>query len=317
MPKVTKIKGTNGDDPFDIEVGSGRISYDGLKGFDVVTIDGLYENYDVSAKGTGNLKVSVIGLLNDDSFDFKKVEQIVFDGGTETTADDVIYDTALEMATSFDQDVTPDFFNGSGNDNGAFTLAQTSGGLELGLRGKIRFNESGLPENTFNSNGDGTYTFEAGLFGPNEAQWAFEWSINTDYDDSSGKKLNDYSYLLELDGDPTDGTDFQSWDPINVPSADHTIGDNTSTDGFNEFKAVDEADYANLIDTYNVAQQSWRYGFFDGIPGTALENFDPTATGTYTIRLSAYEDTNSNGEIDPLELVGVVSIDILVESGMA
>ncbi|MFT5450479.1 MAG: hypothetical protein ACI9DC_005687, partial [Gammaproteobacteria bacterium] len=35
-------------------------------------------------------------------------------------------------------------------------------GVELGLRGKLRHNATGAPENTFNSNADGTFSFAAG-----------------------------------------------------------------------------------------------------------------------------------------------------------
>lgn len=68
---------------------------------------------------------------------------------------------AVVLATvSFNHDVTPDFFVGDGIANGDFTVDRASG-VEIGLRGKLRFNASCLPEDTFNSNGDGTYSFAA------------------------------------------------------------------------------------------------------------------------------------------------------------
>lgn len=82
----------------------------------------------------------------------------------------------------------PDAIFGSGNANGAWTVDE-SDGVELGLRGKLRFNASNVPENTFNSNGDGTYSFAPGTpptgfsFDPNSPTspvWNFEWSVNTD-----------------------------------------------------------------------------------------------------------------------------------------
>ena len=76
-----------------------------------------------------------------------------------------------------------------------------AGGIELGLRAKLRHNASGLPENTFNSNGDGTYTFDAGV-APTQsyptAEWSFEWSINSDYDGSSSLLLDDLTYELSM-----------------------------------------------------------------------------------------------------------------------
>ena len=69
------------------------------------------------------------------------------------------YGTAL-ADIEFDQDVTPDVIFGSGNLNGAFTTDRNDG-VEIGLRGKLRFDGAGQPQNIFNSNGDGTYTFQA------------------------------------------------------------------------------------------------------------------------------------------------------------
>ena len=103
-----------------------------------------------------------------------------------------------QAAVMYDQNVTGNVIFGSGNDNGAFTVDR-SNGIELGLRAKLRFNESNLPENTFNSNGNGTYSFSADTppvgfgFAPNAPTtpvWSFEWSINSNFDGSSGYFLN-------------------------------------------------------------------------------------------------------------------------------
>src|SRR4029453_18641677 len=76
-----------------------------------------------------------------------------------------------------DGDVTPDVIYGGGNANGSSTLARTNS-IELGLRGKLRF----PPSNVFNSNFDGTYTFERGLgAGPDHPVWAFAWAVKTDW----------------------------------------------------------------------------------------------------------------------------------------
>ena len=71
---------------------------------------------------------------------------------------------AAQAGYAYDQDVTPDVIFGDGNANGSFTVnddAATSN-IELGLRAKLRFDATGQPDNIFNSNGDGTYTFVAG-----------------------------------------------------------------------------------------------------------------------------------------------------------
>jgi hypothetical protein len=183
---------------------------------------------------------------------------------------------------TFDQNVNPDVIFGSGNANGGFTVDQANG-IELGLRGKLRHNAAGLPENTFNSNGDGTYSFEAGV-APTQtaptAVWSFEWSINSNFDDNGGH-LDDYVYILGLDSDPTAAVSMFEFDPINVGYADHAIGDNSTGNGAGTV-AGDAAGYAALISTNNVAQNSWKPHWF--IPG-----FDPTVDGIYDFSLTAFD----------------------------
>ena len=207
--------------------------------------------------------------------------------------------------------VTPDVIFGSGNANGSFTIDQGSG-VELGLRGKLRFNESNSPENTFNYDGVNTYTFRRGNpptgfgFDPNNPTtpvWNFEWSINSDYNDTSGDKLDDFKYELSLDADSSAGTNFESFDPINDqnPGAnnqvqwDHGIGNNSTGNGggtkiLNDSDSDDDG-YGNLIADNNVAQNSWSYEFFND--SGKLTSFDPNDVGTYTITLSAF---NANDE---------------------
>jgi len=119
----------------------------------------------------------------------------------------------------FDEDVTPDVIFGSGNDNGAFTTDRRNG-IEIGLRGKVRFD---VPLNVFNSGGDGTYSFDAGYAttgfwwdqpSTSTPLWNFEWTVNTDFDDTSGLVLNDLTYELGLDFDPSLGTNFLQFDLI-------------------------------------------------------------------------------------------------------
>ncbi len=182
------------------------------------------------------------------------------------------------QALSFDQNVTPDVIFGSGNTNGSWTVDRNNG-IEVGLRGKLRHNASGAPENTFNSNGDGTYSFSAGV-APTQssptAVWSFEWSVNTDYLGSSGAKLLDYSYRLGLDSDPTQGTSFATvWDPINVGVADHALGDNSTVNGGGIVFDSDPLTYwDDGLQHHNVAQNSWKPHWF--MPG-----FDPTLDATY------------------------------------
>lgn len=203
---------------------------------------------------------------------------------------------ALAVLT-YDDNVTPDVIFGSGNANGAFTVDRTSG-VELGLRGKLRHNAAGAPENTFNSNGDGTYSFDAGVAPTQSAPtavWSFEWSINTDYTDASGLNLDAFTYALGLDLDPSQGTSFVSFDPINAINPnfgevrwDHAIGDNTTGNGGGINAVADTTTYDTALTDYNVAQNSWKAHWFFG-PG-----FDPTLDATYNLYLAAF---NSSGQV--------------------
>lgn len=221
----------------------------------------------------------------------------------------LVLSAGAASALTYDQNVTPDVIFGSGNDNGSFTVDQANG-IELGLRGKLRFNDSNAAENTFNSNGDGTYTFKAGNpptgfgFDPNNPTtpvWNFEWSVNSDYDGSSGLSLDDLDYVFDLDTDPSAGTSFiGSFDPINVTIADHGIGDNTTPNGDGgtglpprNGTAAQNATYANLIATKNVAQNSWSYEFFNSNSGDPTFGFDPNEKGDYLIQLTAYNKGTS------------------------
>lgn len=177
--------------------------------------------------------------------------------------------------------VTPDVIFGSGNANGSFTGVNT-GDVELGLRGKVRYNSSGLPENTFNYDGDRTYTFSpASSNAPaNRSAFNFEWSINTNSSGASSYFLDDLTYLLEIDLNPTSGTSFVSFDPVNQLYVDNALGDNSTGNGGGTV-APGPVAYALGIATQNVAQNSWNLGFFT--PGWV----DPQAEGLYTINLSA------------------------------
>ena len=210
---------------------------------------------------------------------------------------------SAEATIAYDQDVTPDVIFGSGNANGGFTTDRANG-VELGLRAKLRFDQNNQPQNIFNSNGDGTYTFDPGLpptgFGwnpnsPTTPLWNFEWSVNTDYDGSTGEHLDDMlSYELGIDFDPGPGTNFLTFDPIlgvnpkhNAVLWDHAIGDN-STGNCAGLTAGDAATYATYLSSYNVAQNSWSYEFFND---NTTWIFDPTLPGAeYTIYLEAWHN---------------------------
>jgi len=225
--------------------------------------------------------------------------------------------------TTFDDNVTPDILFGSGNGNGGFTVDR-EGSVELGLRAKVRFP---VPGNVFNSNGDGTYSFKAGLgAAPDHALWAFEWSVNTDWNGMTGDTLSDFTYLLEIDYDPGAGTDFLAWDHITAPTApvpfttpfnpgfwDHSIGTNATPNGGGT-EATNASNYAPLVAGNNVAQNSWRLSFFNEPPFA----FDPNATGTYDIRLTALSGVTEVAQVTIKVLVdGDVTPDVIYGGGNA
>jgi hypothetical protein len=195
----------------------------------------------------------------------------------------------------YDQNVTPDAIFGAGNANGAFTLDRAFG-VELGLRAKLRFP---VALNIFNSNGDGSYTFNSGPGGgsdPLNPFWAFEWSVNSDWNGSSPYLLNDLTYEIGMDFDPGAGTNYLVFDhitpnaviPYTVPTAapfwDHSIGTNATGNGAG-VEAASAPTYVTLLDTNNVAQNSWRLTFFDTAPFV----FNPSAVGRYEFYLSAFD----------------------------
>ena len=201
-------------------------------------------------------------------------------------------------APVFNADVTPDVIFGSGNANGAWTLDRSSG-IELGLRAKVRFDENNQPQNIFNYQGNigstGVYKFSSGTPGgqgfgfaansPSTASWNFEWSVNTDWDGSSGLNLDDLTYEIGIDFDPGLGTNFLIFDPITLagPVPDHAIGDNTTGNGAGVDAGGDAGVYAGLLAANNVAQNSWNMEFFDG-PGFPFLGSNP---GVYDFYLSA------------------------------
>ena len=117
----------------------------------------------------------------------------------------------------FDQDITPDIIFGAGNTNGDFTTDRQDG-VEIGIRAKIPF------VGPINSNGDGTYSFsleETDHDGNPETfrRWNFDWTVNTDFDEIFGARLDEFTYELGLDSDPGTGTNFLKFDPITPTEA--------------------------------------------------------------------------------------------------
>jgi hypothetical protein len=121
--------------------------------------------------------------------------------------------------------------------------------------------------------------------------------VNTDWNNTSGDVVSDYTYLLEVDYDPGAGTDFLAWDQISSPTApipftvpanpgfyDHSFGTNGTANGAGT-EAANSSQYATLVAANNVVQNSWRHTFFDQPPFA----FDATSIGRYDIRLTVFD----------------------------
>ncbi len=218
--------------------------------------------------------------------------------------------TASYATITFSQNVTPDVIFGSGNSNGNFTI-DSRGVIELGLRAKIPF------AGTINSNGDGTYSYTlAETDHDNDAstpnRWNFDWTVNIDSNNSSALNLEDYTYELGLDSDPSLATNFLVFNPITptaeTPYFDHSIGNNSTGNGAGiEAPSGNGAAYSSLLAANNVLQQSWRYAFFAG--SEPLNSYDPEVAGSYVIYLLA---RNTQGAV-----VARTEIQVLIEGASA
>ncbi len=224
-----------------------------------------------------------------------------------------------QAVTQFDQNVTPDVIFGDGNTNGSFTTDRANG-IELGLRAKLRHDATGQPQNIFNSNGDGTYTFQAGV-APTQAfptaEWSFEWSINSNYDGNGGN-LDAYTYEMAFDSDPGPGAISSTLDVINglnpgvgVVLWDHSIGDNSTTEATDSI-AADVPGYAALISSKNVAQNSWKPHWF-------IAGFDPSVNGIYDFYISASDGVGevARAEIQVIVVPEPASLALLGLGGLA
>lgn len=150
----------------------------------------------------------------------------------------------------FNQNASPRVIFGTGNINGGYTVG-TGNNIEVALRGKLRFDvvTGCQPANTFNSNGDGTYSFKAGdCSGNGKGIWSFEYSINSDVGcdsvnlGSTCTPLSAYDYELQLDGDRSYNAVFDwtypsvpggTHDLVNVPAHDHSLGTDSTQQGPN------------------------------------------------------------------------------------
>lgn len=112
------------------------------------------------------------------------------------------------------------------------------------------------------------------------AEWSFEWSVNSNYDGTSGYNLGDLTYELTIASTPgfdvitgVNGNGDVLWD--------HAIGNNTTANG-DGVSASTVGDYATLLGSKNVAQNSWKPHWF-------IAGFNPEAVTTYDFMLTAFD----------------------------
>ena len=178
----------------------------------------------------------------------------------------------------------------------------------MALRAKQRFP---TPANTFNSNGDGTYSFPAGSGSddqkPHPAIWTIEFSMNSDVNCQTGCTwLNEYRWEYLQDVEKTYKTKFVypfgfAKDIINTKCIDHFFGTNdttTSDDVTVDCLSVDGfKDYKEVIGENTVAQNSWQPTFT--LPITNWLTFNVEVAGIYDFILRAFPK-GQIGSNDPI-----------------
>ena len=195
--------------------------------------------------------------------------------------------------------LTSDVIFGNGNEDGSWTGA-SGGAIEVALRGKLRYDAFGNPQNTFNYDGDRTYSFDSNQSTVpfNRSVFNFEFSVNSDTGGNINRNVNDITWNLTIDNDPTAAIfNVFDGDMTNVPFADHSFGDNSTANGAGQ-EASDPSEYNALRTSNNVAQNSLNLGFFSF-------SLDPDAPGIYTFSLSGSDSTG---------VLASTSIDIVVSA---
>lgn len=157
---------------------------------------------------------------------------------------------------------------GSDQFNGEFVIAQGQG-IELGLRAQERF-EGLLQVTGDKGNRVGVYEAASGSTGGNNATWNYDFHVDLSQAEGNakGKDLNDYKLVLEQDYTEQDLFGALGSDPVQLPLKAESAGGVCSEDTF----------------TSTLCQQSWN-------PGFGNDDFNPTAEGTYNLRLVLTPET--------------------------
>jgi len=183
---------------------------------------------------------------------------------------------AQAHALIFDANATNAVIYGSGNANGDWTLDR-SNGIELGLRAKLRYAGNIDPGN------DSTYNAPTGLTGT-AAKWNFDFSINSNFDGSTGLNVGELSYTLFLDTDASQGVNFISYNPV-TGHLDNSFGTNATAKS-QGVETKDSGVFATYLSDFNLVQNSQNLSW-------AGIGFDPFINGTYEFVLDAYDVSGS------------------------
>lgn len=160
-----------------------------------------------------------------------------------------------------------EMFYGDGNTIDDWNIVRHEGAqVELGLKIKHRGGDE-YAESSIDSNGVAHYDVASGsqAGNPNRAEWNFDFAA-TDYSPD-----DDFTYVVQLDVDPTDGTDF-----ITVYSSDAPLD--------TEF-----GDGSTFQNSSNIAFYD---DFIDIDPDTAGVQPYTLGDGDFTIVLSAYDGSD-------------------------
>ena len=167
--------------------------------------------------------------------------------------------------TVYNDNITAIF--GSGNPNTGWVSDTSAGGVQVAVRAKNR------TDGTTPNNGAGTYNFPTGTApSSTRARWNWEFSANSDSTGSSGDSLTDYTWVLQVDTDPSAGVNFVSVNPFSF-WLDNELGNNSTANGAGVFDPFN-------LSGYNVGQNSQNIVF-------APWSQDPNANATYDFVFSA------------------------------
>jgi hypothetical protein len=188
-------------------------------------------------------------------------------------ADTVTYDTSL---------AAPGFYNGTGNANTNFTVADGDG-IELGLSAVTRFTGAINP-----GAGSNVYTVTPGT-SSGDATWDWEFSINTQPGGVGTSTLENFTYTMNVT-DLTASNAGPTFDPTQAIPDDSYYGPSGKTSGL-----------ATETSTTFGAQNSENLSFAGFLPG-----FNANSPDLYQITLDAYQGST---------LVDSVSIDANATGG--